>query len=27
VIGELIDGRLVEEPGPVAAEIRQLLHG
>jgi predicted transcriptional regulator len=27
VIGELIDGRLVEEPAPVAAEIRRLLHG
>jgi len=27
VIGELIDGRLAEEPGPVAAEIHQLLHG
>jgi len=27
VIGELIDGRLVEEPGPVSAEIHQLLHG
>ena len=27
VIGELIDGRLVEEPGPVTAEIHQLLHG
>jgi predicted DNA-binding protein len=28
VIGELVDGRLTQqEPGPVAAEIHQLLHG
>ena len=27
VIGDLVDGRLVEEPGPVEAEIHQLLHG
>ena len=27
VIGELVDGRVVEETGPVEAEIHQLLHG
>ena len=27
VIGELIEGRLVEEAGPVQTEIHQLLHG
>jgi len=27
VLGTLIDGRLRDEPGPVQAEIDQLLHG
>jgi predicted DNA-binding protein len=27
VIGELVDGCMAEEPGPVEAEIHQLLHG
>lgn len=27
VIGELVDGRLVEEAGPVQSEIRKFLHG
>jgi hypothetical protein len=27
VIGELVDGRVVEKAGPVEAEIHQLLHG
>jgi predicted DNA-binding protein len=27
VIGEFVDGRVAEEPGPVEAEIHQLLHG
>lgn len=27
VIGELVDGRIAPETGPVAAEIHQLLHG
>lgn len=27
LIGELIDGRVIQETGPVVAEIRQLLHG
>jgi hypothetical protein len=27
VIGELVDGHVVEETGPVEAEIHQLLHG
>jgi predicted DNA-binding protein len=27
VVGELVDGRVAEETGPVAAEIHQPLHG
>ena len=27
VIGELVDGQLMQETGPVATEIRRLLHG
>jgi len=27
VVGELVDGRVAEETGPVTAEIHQLLHG
>jgi len=27
VIGELIEGRLAQDTGPVTAEIHQLLHG
>ena len=27
VIGELVDGRVAQETGPVATEIHRLLHG
>lgn len=27
MIGEFVDGRMVENAGPVEAEIHQLLHG
>jgi len=27
VIGDIVDGQLVEDAGPVQSEIRQLLHG
>jgi hypothetical protein len=27
VVGELVDGRVAQETGPVATEIHRLLHG